>query len=94
MRRHGLFLGLLVLVAASRFVVLFASQTHVHSDEAIIGLMAKHISEGRFYPFYMYGQPYNAGTPVKRTWRRSRSRSSAPAYCRSSAVFSCCRSYV
>jgi hypothetical protein len=61
MRRHALFIVLLVLVAAARFVILFASQTHVHSDEAIIGLMGKHILEGRHFPFYMYGQPYNAG---------------------------------
>ena len=40
---------------------MLASQRHVHSDEAIIGLMGKHIMEGRFFPFYMYGQPYNAG---------------------------------
>jgi hypothetical protein len=60
MRRHALFLGILALAAVSRFVVLFASQTHVHSDEAIIGLMARHIEEGRAHPFYMYGQPYNA----------------------------------
>ncbi len=33
----------------------------MHSDEAIIGLMGKHILEGRYFPFYMYGQPYNAG---------------------------------
>ena len=61
MRRHALFIGLFVLVAAARFTILFASQTHVHSDEAIIGLMGKHILEGRHFPFYMYGQPYNAG---------------------------------
>jgi len=61
MRRHGFFIGLFVLVAAARFAILFASQTHVHSDEAIIGLMGKHILEGRHFPFYMYGQPYNAG---------------------------------
>src|SRR5215510_10893003 len=61
MRRHGFFIGLFVFVAAARFAILFASQTHVHSDEAIIGLMAKHILEGRHFPFYMYGQPYNAG---------------------------------
>jgi 4-amino-4-deoxy-L-arabinose transferase-like glycosyltransferase len=61
MRRHALFVGLLVVVAAAWFWILFASQTHVHSDEAIIGLMAKHILEGRYFPFYMYGQPYNAG---------------------------------
>ena len=61
MRRHALFFGILALAAVSRFIVLFTSQTHVHSDEAIIGLMAKHIGEGRSLPFYMYGQPYNAG---------------------------------
>ena len=46
--------------AVVRFVILFHSQTHVHSDEAIIGLMGKHILEGKFFPFYMYGQDYNA----------------------------------
>src|SRR5256714_8703434 len=61
MRRHALFVGLLVLIAAARFAILLTSQTHVHSDEAIIGLMAKHILEGRYFSFYMYGQPYNAG---------------------------------
>jgi Dolichyl-phosphate-mannose-protein mannosyltransferase len=61
MRRHAFFIGLFVVVAAARFAVLFASQTHVHSDEAIIGLMGKHILEGRHFPFYIYGQPYNAG---------------------------------
>jgi hypothetical protein len=61
MRRHALFIGLVVLVAAAWFAILLTSQTHVHSDEAIIGLMGKHILEGRYFPFYMYGQPYNAG---------------------------------
>jgi hypothetical protein len=61
MRRHALFAGVLVLIAAARFAILLMSQTHVHSDEAIIGLMGKHILEGRYFPFYMYGQAYNAG---------------------------------
>src|SRR5438094_5531631 len=61
MRRHSLFIGVLILIATARFVILLTSQTHVHSDEAIIGLMGKHILEGRYLPFYMYGQPYNAG---------------------------------
>jgi hypothetical protein len=61
MRRHALFIGVFILIAAARFVILLTSQTHVHSDEAIIGLMGKHILEGRYFPFYMYGQPYNAG---------------------------------
>ncbi len=61
MRRHIPFIGVLILIAAARFVILLMSQTHVHSDEAIIGLMGKHILEGRYFPFYMYGQLYNAG---------------------------------
>ncbi len=61
MRRHALFIAVFILIAATRFTILLASQTHVHSDEAIIGLMGKHIMEGRYLPFYMYGQPYNAG---------------------------------
>src|SRR5499427_11032006 len=61
LRRHAFFIGLFVVVAATRFGILFASQSHVHSDEAIIGLMGKHILEGRHFPFYVYGQPYNAG---------------------------------
>jgi len=61
MRRHAFFLAILAVAAVSRFILLFTSQTHVHSDEAIIGLMGKHIVEGRYDPFYMYGQSYNAG---------------------------------
>jgi hypothetical protein len=61
MRRHGWVIALLIIVAVARFAILMTSQTHVHSDEAIIGLMGKHILEGRYFPFYMYGQPYNAG---------------------------------
>jgi len=61
MRRHALFIGAFVILAVAHFVILLTSQTHVHSDEAIIGLMGKHILEGRYFPFYMYGQAYNAG---------------------------------
>ena len=61
MRRHALFIGVFILIATAWFAILLASQTHVHSDEAIIGLMGKHILEGRYFPFYMYGQAYNAG---------------------------------
>ena len=61
LRRHSIFILILAFAAISRIVLLCQSQTHVHSDEAIIGLMGKHISEGRYFPFYMYGQSYNAG---------------------------------
>ncbi len=60
MRRHRSFLFILAGTAIVRFAILFLSQTHVTSDEAIIGLMAKHISEGRYFPFYFYGIAYNA----------------------------------
>jgi hypothetical protein len=60
MRRHLPFLLILVGTAIVRLVILFVSQTHVTSDEAIIGLMAKHILEGRYFPFYFYGISYNA----------------------------------
>ena len=60
MRRHRPFLIILIVTAIVRFVILFLSQTHVTSDEAITGLMAKHISEGRYFPFYSYGTFYNA----------------------------------
>src|SRR5262245_51407858 len=61
MRGQALFIGVFILIAAVRFLILLTSQTHVHSDEAIIGLMGKHILEGRYFLFYMYGQAYNAG---------------------------------
>jgi hypothetical protein len=64
-RKHFIFILILTFAAATRVVVLFQSQTHVHSDEAVIGLMAKHISEGRYFPFYMYGQPYNAAAALE-----------------------------
>jgi hypothetical protein len=60
MRRHRPFILILIGTAIVRFAILFLSQTHVTSDEAIIGLMAKHISEGRYFPFYFYGISYNA----------------------------------
>jgi hypothetical protein len=61
LRRHALFLCILSFAAVTRVLLLFVSQSHVHSDEAIIGLMGKHILEGSYLPFYMYGQAYNAG---------------------------------
>src|SRR3989442_9217202 len=60
MRRHLRFLLILGGTAILRFIILFLSQTHVTSDEAIIGLMAKHVLEGRHFPFYFYGISYNA----------------------------------
>ena len=61
LRRHSLFVVILILAALGRIFLLFYSQTHVNSDEAVIGLMGKHVLEGRYLSFYMYGQTYNAG---------------------------------
>ena len=60
MRQHWPFLFILIGTAVVRLVILFVAQTHVTSDEAIEGLMAKHILEGRAFPFYFYGISYNA----------------------------------
>src|SRR5438045_8154480 len=60
MRRHWPFIFVLVGTALVRLIILFVAQTHVTSDEAIIGLMGKHILEGRAFPFYFYGISYNA----------------------------------
>src|SRR5947207_13010831 len=61
MRRHTPFIAVFVIVAAAWFTILLTSQAHVDSDEAIIGLMGKHIFEGRYLPFFMYDQRYGAG---------------------------------
>src|SRR5215475_7520988 len=60
MRRNLPFILILIATAILRFAILFVSQTHLTSDEAIIGLMGKHILEGRYFPFYFYGISYNA----------------------------------
>ena len=45
-----------VLVRTFPFV--WWPNTHFDSDQATVGLMAKHISEGRAWPLYFYGQNY------------------------------------
>lgn len=41
-----------------RLLFLSAGGVVIDSDEAIVGLMAKHIAEGRQWPIFYYGQPY------------------------------------
>jgi hypothetical protein len=52
----ALLLAGLVLLRAFPFV--WWAGTDFDSDQAIVGLMAKHISEGRAFPLYYYGQNY------------------------------------
>jgi hypothetical protein len=58
---RGLWLAVLaaaVLVGFRSAVWLLWPQSYFDSDQAIYGLMAKHISEGRAFPLFMYGQNY------------------------------------
>jgi Predicted membrane protein (DUF2079) len=50
-------LAAVAIVARSAVFVLF-EQSHFDSDQAIVGLMAKHLSEGRALPLFFYGQGY------------------------------------
>jgi hypothetical protein len=59
--RHRYFLIVFFITAVLRISLLFLAQTHVHADEAIIGLMAKHIVEGKSLPVFFYGSNYNGG---------------------------------
>lgn len=46
------------LVIARSFVYAAYEQSYFDSDQAIVGLMAKHLSEGRAFPLFFYGQAY------------------------------------
>jgi hypothetical protein len=52
------FLLALLLVLFRSLVFMIWPQSYFDSDQAIHGLMAKHISEGRAFPVFMYGQSY------------------------------------
>src|SRR3954464_7790323 len=47
---------LLIVIRSAVFV--FWPQAYFDSDQAIFGLMAKHVAEGRAFPVFMYGQTY------------------------------------
>jgi hypothetical protein len=52
------FLLALLLVLLRSLPFMIWPQSYFDSDQAIHGLMAKHISEGRAFPVFMYGQSY------------------------------------
>jgi len=49
------------LVAVRSFVPLAYEQAYFDSDQAVVGLMAKHLSELRDFPLFFYGQNYMLG---------------------------------
>jgi len=53
--------AVLLLAMAVRGVILFTGQRHLRSDEAVVGLMAKHIVTRGERPIFMYGQAYGGG---------------------------------
>jgi hypothetical protein len=60
----GLFycsLAAIVLVAVRSFAMLAYERLDFDSDQAIVGLMAKHLSELKTFPLFFYGQHYMLG---------------------------------
>jgi hypothetical protein len=52
---------LVAMLFLSCFVFLCFEQSHFDSDQAISGIMAKHLSEFRHFPIYTYGAKYVLG---------------------------------
>jgi hypothetical protein len=59
-RRIALAAIVAVLVARS-LVFVFWPESYFDSDQAVMGLMAKHLAEGRAFPLFIYGQNYMLG---------------------------------
>jgi hypothetical protein len=49
------------LVVFRAFVWVWYPHADFDSDQGIVGLMAKHLAEGRAFPLFYYGQPYLLG---------------------------------
>ena len=47
-----------IVVVLRSAVLVFWEQAHFDADQAVIGLMAKHLAEGRAFPMFLYGQNY------------------------------------
>ena len=61
-RERRIAAGLVVLLVLLRSAVfVFWEGSYFDSDQAIVGLMAKHLAEGRAFPLFYYGQNYMLG---------------------------------
>lgn len=56
---------LAVAAAVPRIVMLFTVERYMDADECVVGIMAKHISEGRAHPLFFYGQHYGGGHAIE-----------------------------
>jgi hypothetical protein len=52
------FAGASAIVVARSLAFLLCEGLYFDSDQAVFGLMAKHLSEGKAFPLFMYGQRY------------------------------------
>ena len=58
-RELAIVLGLvLLLIAARSLVFVLVERAQFDADQAVMGLTAKHIAQGRAFPFYQYAQSY------------------------------------
>ncbi len=65
MKKFFLFILILLFSIILRITFLFNSQRYVDGDEAVIGVMAKHILEKGVHPLYFYGQSFNGGASIE-----------------------------
>ena len=54
----GIVLIVVALAVVARCAAFMMPGVRFDADQAVVGLMAKHISEGRAFPVYFYGQSY------------------------------------
>jgi hypothetical protein len=54
----GAFAVASALIVVRSIVWIFFEQSGFDSDQAVVGLMAKHLAEGRAFPLFFYGQHY------------------------------------
>jgi hypothetical protein len=59
--------GIWILVGALllKIALLLTSQSGADGDEAVVGVMAKHMLEGKEFPLVFYGQHYGGGATVE-----------------------------
>ncbi len=53
--------AVIAVVVARSLVFVFWPESYFDSDQAVMGLMAKHLAEGRAFPVFIYGQNYMLG---------------------------------
>jgi hypothetical protein len=62
---HWKFIALFVFTTGLYLAILFSSQSHVDGDEAVVGIMAKHIMDKGERPIFFYAQPYAGGAAIE-----------------------------